>query len=188
MKLSTTMKSLLEYPVVPTSITSDSFYESLNTPAKAVFCQQGTTLATVSQQISEAHNAGKSIFLCIDLIDGLGKDRDGVEYLADCGADGVITTRGQLIRYGKQVGLLTVQKFFVLDSLSLSDTRDIIAVTRPDSIMIAPGVVGKVIEKFSRFSTPVIAGGLIEIKNEVEEALRYGAAAITTSCPALWHL
>ena len=35
---------------------------------------------------------------------------------------------------------------------------------------------------------PVIAGGLIQTKQEVMEALRCGATAVSTGCKELWYL
>jgi glycerol uptake operon antiterminator len=68
------------------------------------------SLPEIPHIINEAHEAGKKIFIHIDLADGLGKDKTGVEYLASCGADGIISTRAQLIRFANDAGLLTVQR------------------------------------------------------------------------------
>ena len=51
-----------------------------------------------------------------------------------------------------------------------------------------PGVISKVIERFSGGSIPVIAGGLIETKAEVTAALASGAAAVSTGMPELWYI
>ena len=37
-------------------------------------------------------------------------------------------------------------------------------------------------------ATPVIAGGLIKYKDEVMAAMRAGAAAVSTTCPAVWEM
>ena len=59
--------------------------------------------------------------------------------------------------------------------------------TRENRIELMPGVIGKVIRRFSAGNIPVIAGGLMETKAEVTEALSCGAAAISTSAKTLWY-
>ena len=71
---------------------------------------------------------------------------------------------------------MTVQRFFALDSKSIHAIHEMIAQSHPDFIEIMPGVVPKVIKKFSPGRALVIAGGLIEEKSEVTAALKEGAA------------
>jgi len=60
--------------------------------------------------------------------------------------------------------------------------------TNPHLMEIMPGVIGKAITRCSRGSIPVIAGGLIQTKSEVTEALRCGAAAVSTGKSDLWYI
>ena len=53
---------------------------------------------------------------------------------------------------------------------------------------IMPGVVTKVIQTCADSGIPVIAGGLLQTKAEVTEALSAGATAISTGCPDLWYI
>ena len=165
----------------------DTFQKALSAPPEVLF-YQNIRLPNLKERIDATHDAGKRLFIHIDLADGLGKDRTAVEYLASCGADGLISTRGQIIRYAREAGLLTVQRFFLLDSQSLSGMANMIANTMPDWVEVIPGVIGKAIQRFAGGSVPVIAGGLIETKAEVTEALRCGAAAVSTSREDLWYL
>ena len=159
----------------------------LASPVDIIFYLRGNIL-TIKDRIKEAHECGKFIFVHIDLCDGVGKDRAGIEFLANCGVDGIVTTRAQHIRQAKELGLLTVQRFFALDSQGLASIEDMINNTRPDLIEIMPGVITKIIEKFSKFNIPVIAGGLIETKNEVTGAIGSGAIAVSTGRSELWYL
>ncbi|MBR2406648.1 MAG: glycerol-3-phosphate responsive antiterminator [Clostridia bacterium] len=174
-------------PVIAAVSSEQTFHEALDAPPEVLF-YQNISLPIIQQRIEETHAAGKRLFVHIDLAEGLGKDRTGVEYLASCGIDGLISTRGQLIRYARECGLLTVQRFFLLDTQSLSGVTGMVANTAPDYIELIPGVIGKAIERFAGGRIPVIAGGLIETKAEVTEALRCGAAAVSTSRRDLWYL
>lgn len=174
-------------PVIANVASDEMFQKALGAPPEVVF-YQNIRLPQLQERIDAIHKAGKRLFIHIDLAEGLGKDRTAVDYLATCGVDGVISTRGQLIRYAREAGLLTVQRFFLLDSQSLSGIPSMIANTMPDWMEIIPGVIGKAIRRFSDSEVPVIAGGLIETKAEVTEALRCGAAAVSTSREDLWYL
>lgn len=174
-------------PVIANIANEQAFEKALTAPPEVLF-YQNISLPHIQPIVDRVHAAGKRLFVHMDLAEGLGKDRTGVEYLAACGVDGLISTRGQLIRYAREVGLLTVQRFFLLDSQSLSGVNNMISNTTPDWIEVIPGVIGKAIERFAGGRVPVIAGGLIETKAEVTEALRCGAAAVSTSREDLWYL
>ena len=60
--------------------------------------------------------------------------------------------------------------------------------TNPHLMEIMPGVIAKAIRRFSMGGIPIIAGGLIETKAEVTEALGSGAAAVSTGRQELWYL
>lgn len=177
---------LEQNPVIP-AVSDKGFTEALASSAEIIFCLEAN-LFTVGQRIAEAHRRGKHIFVHIDLAEGLGRDRTGLEYLASLKADGIISTKPQLIRIARELGMLTVQRFFVLDSKGLAGIREMLSGSKPDMIEILPGVIPKIISRFSALGTPIIAGGLIETKQEITQALSGGALAVSTSRPELWDL
>ena len=104
-------------------------------------------------------------------------------------AAGIISTKPALIRRARELGLCAVQRFFVLDSIALENLKRQLENTRPDSIEILPGVMPKVIRRITGFArVPVIAGGLISDKEDIIAALDAGAAAISSTNPAIWFL
>ena len=169
------------------AIRDDRWEAALSSPAEVLFYLE-CNLMTVEQRIRQAHDAGKSIFIHVDLSEGIGKDRTGLTYLANCGADGIISTKAQLIRTAKDLGLLTVQRFFALDSQGMGSVLEMLKNTNPHFMEIMPGVIPKVIERLAKGKIPVIAGGLIETKAEITTALGSGATAISTGRPELWKL
>ena len=80
----------------------------------------------MKEKILQAHAVGKYVMVHIDLAEGIGKDRAGIEFLAGCGVDGIISTRSQIIRFAKDLHLLTVQRFFALDSKGMESIDDAI--------------------------------------------------------------
>ena len=177
----------LERSPVIASFHEREFEQVLSAPPELLFDLKAS-LTTVKKRIDSAHKAGKHIFTHIDLADGIGKDRTAIEYLAACGVDGIISTRGQLIRYAKDAGLLTVQRFFALDTQGLDSIHELLEVSAPDLIEIMPGVIGKIIKRLSLGKTPIISGGLIDSKEEVTTALSCGAVAVSTGAEDLWYI
>lgn len=181
------LNDCLERSPVIASFHEQEFEQTLAAPPEILFDLKAS-LPKEAKRIKAAHDAGKYIFVHIDLADGIGKDKTGIEYLAALGVDGIISTRGQMIRYAKEAGLLTVQRFFALDTQGLDSIHELLEVSAPDLIEIMPGVISKVIERFAGGNIPVIAGGLIETKAEVTAALAGGAAAVSTGMPELWYI
>ncbi|MBR7111519.1 MAG: glycerol-3-phosphate responsive antiterminator [Clostridia bacterium] len=163
------------------------FAAAIDSPAEVIFCLK-TNVLGVSERVRSAHGAGKCILVHIDLADGIGKDRMGVEYLASLGVDGIISTRTQLLRHAKECGLIAVQRFFALDSQGMESISENLENSVCDFAEIMPGVIGKAISRFSGGKIPVIAGGLIETKKEVLAALECGALAVSTGKRALWYI
>lgn len=145
-------------------------------------------IITVENEIKIAKTNNKYVFVHIDLAEGIGKDKMAIKWLAELGADGIISTRAQLIRSAKECGLMAIQRFFVLDSKGMNSISEMIDITRPDLIEIMPGVIPKALSLFSEKGIPVIAGGLIETKAEVTSALGSGAVAVSTGKVGLWSI
>jgi glycerol uptake operon antiterminator len=133
----------------------------------------------------------KNIFVHIDLVDGLGKDAVGIKYLAQAGGiDGVITTKTSLVKAAKEEGLITVQRFFMVDSEAVKTGIKMAKQSKPDAIEILPAFLPKyyVDQIISELGVPVIAGGLARTKEDVQQVLAQGFRAITTSRRNLWDL
>ena len=179
--------SVLERSPVIAAVRDDSFSEAIASPSEIIFYLKANIM-TVKSRAEEAIAAGKILFVHIDLAEGIGKDKSGIEFLADCGVHGIISTRNQLISIARDMGLLTVQRFFALDSQGLESMRDVSNISCADLLEIMPGVIPKVIEKFAEKNIAVIAGGLIETKAEVLTALQAGASAVSTGKSELWYI
>lgn len=160
---------------------------ALASDAEIIF-HLNANIMTITDELRAAKSKNKLVFVHIDLADGIGRDKTGICWLADSGVDGIISTRTSLIRNAKERGLITVQRFFVLDSKGMHSISETIENTKPDLIEIMPGVIPKALKLFSRKNIPVIAGGLIETKAEVMSALSSGALAVSTGKKDLWSL
>ncbi len=143
---------------------------------------------TLENLIKEAHLCGKKIFIHLDMAEGIGKDKYAIEFVGNMGVDGIISTRANIIKTAKKLELKTVQRFFAIDTHSISTTIETTNSTSPDMIEIMPGVALKAILKIKdNISIPIIAGGLISSKEDVDRAIKSGASAVSTSVQALWN-
>ncbi len=186
MQLPELIAYLEENPVIAAS-SDDKWERALRSPAKVMF-YLSANLLTVKDRIQQAHDADKIVMVHIDLAEGIGKDISGVQYLMNCGADGIISTKANMIRQAKNHGLITIQRVFALDSKGMESIDEMIKNSNPHLIEIMPGVVEKAILRYSCGRIPVIAGGLIETKAEVTAVLRCGAIAASTGMIELWHV
>lgn len=177
----------LECNPVIAAIGDDKWQQALESPAQVIF-YTAANLLTIAERVRQAHDAKKYILVHLDLAEGIGRDRTGIRYLASCGVDGIISTKGQLIRQAKEQGLFAVQRFFAVDSSGAESIGEMIRSTNPDIVEIMPGVALKVIKQYAEGKIPVITGGLLQTKTEVTDALGAGAIAVTVGSPKLWYL
>ncbi|MBQ0111170.1 MAG: glycerol-3-phosphate responsive antiterminator, partial [Oscillospiraceae bacterium] len=131
-------KLLSENPVIA-AVPQSRIDIAINSSCPVIFVLRSNVL-TLKQRISAAHEHGKKVFVHIDLCEGLGRDKSGVELLRIFGADGILSTHAQLIKEAKNKGLCTVQRFFALDSKGIGDMAEQMLNSSPDFVEIMPGI------------------------------------------------
>ncbi len=160
-----------------------------NSNSNIVFLLTGN-LMTTSSYLDTLHNSEKDTFLHIDFIDGLSNSKSAINYIAQVWKPkGIITTRTNLIKYAKDLGLMTVQRIFLIDRNALKKGIEMAHSCRPDAIEVLPGIMPNVIDDMTKLTRlPIIAGGLISSKTEILNGLEAGALAISSGNPKLWNL
>lgn len=167
--------------------TDEDFLVALESAADVIFLQN-SNIMNLDDQIRAAHSKNKIVFVHMDFAEGIGKDRAGLNFVKLKGADGILSTRSGLIKYAREIGLETVQRFFIVDSHSVDTAIESIKIAKPDIVEIMPGVLEKkIIEFANKATTPILAGGLIEYESEVDAALDAGATAVSTGQRKLWN-
>lgn len=180
---------MVENPVIAAVKDEDGLEKAIRSDCETVFLL-ASTIMDVEQLVGRLHAAGKLAVVHVDLVEGLGNREIAVDALVRlCHPDGIISTRPALVRRARHLGLVTIQRAFILDSMSVTSLHSQLAVGKPDFIEILPGIMPRVITEISQSTaTPVIAGGLIKYKDEVVAAIRAGAVAISTTCQAVWEM
>ena len=173
--------------IIAAARSSDEFASALKSQTDTIF-MLAPNIADIKEQATAAHKAGKKIFIHLDLAAGIGKDEYGIRFAKEQGVDGIISTRTNIIKLAKKENLFTVQRFFVVDSQSVTTTIESAKSSKADMIEIMPATVTKVIKKLKQeLDMPIVAGGLIETSQEIEDAISCGATAISTGKKEFWE-
>ncbi|NGQ93784.1 glycerol-3-phosphate responsive antiterminator [Brevibacillus sp. SYP-B805] len=145
-------------------------------------------IAQLKAVVNRAKEHKKKIFVHADLIDGLKSDEYATEYLAqEIRPEGIITTRNNVILTARKKGIISIQRLFLIDTMALENSLAQLERTKPDYVEVLPGVIPRMIREISqRIPIPIIAGGLIRTREDVERALQAGATSVTTSRKELW--
>lgn len=162
---------------------------ALESDVAVIFLLYGDLLS-VSDLVARIHAAGKAAFVHLDLIEGLAAREVSADFVArHTAADGVISTKPALTKRGRELGLIAVQRFFLLDSMALRNMEKHLAADASDLIEVLPGLMPKIIRRVAGATgKPVIAGGLISEKEDVTGALGAGAVAVSTTDRTVWSM
>ncbi len=163
--------------------------DALKSDCDIIFLLCGT-IFDIKDTVSKARQAGKMIFIHVDLLDGFSKDVTALKYISsEIRPDGIISTKNSMLKSAKALGLLTVQRVFIIDSLSIETAVKASQMISPDAIEIMPGIMPRIIKKLSsNLDVPVIVGGLVSEKNDAIVALENGALGVSTSSKEIWGM
>ncbi len=180
---------LKQYPIIAAAKDSPGLDDACQSQIKIIFILYGD-IVNLPSIVRKAKNCGKIVFVHLDLIEGLENKEIAAKYVKEyTEADGIISTKSNVIKAANEVGLMTVQRFFMIDSMALEKAKKHMDYTYADAFEILPGVIPKIMKKISLLTrTPVIAGGLIIDKEDAYSALNSGATAISTTNSSLWNL
>ena len=178
-----------EAAIIPAVKDEESLQASLKLDSSVIFILYGD-ICSIAHIVEQVKAAGKLAMVHMDLIAGLGSKEISVDFIKEkTKADGIITTKPLLAKRAKELGLYTVLRFFIIDSLALSNLAKQAKDAKPDCMEILPGVMPKVISRISKENAiSLIAGGLISDKEDVCNALDAGAVAVSTTNPKIWVL
>ncbi|GGD28733.1 glycerol-3-phosphate responsive antiterminator [Pontibacillus salipaludis] len=175
---------------VLSAVKSIKHFEQLLESDEEVIILLETRLSLLPKLVRKARKHGKKILVHTDLIQGLKNDDYGLEFLFhEVKPHGVISTRSNVITAAKRHNILAVQRLFLIDSQALDRNVAIMKKTQPDYVEVLPGLIPSFISEIKEeLGIPIIAGGLIRTKEDVQLALTAGAHAVSTSRKELWEI
>lgn len=180
---------LEDCPVIAAVKDETGLKECLYSESQIIFLLFGD-ICSVGRYVEIAKSAGKMVFVHMDLINGLGNKEVAVDFIREhTGVDGIISTKPQLVKRAKELGLFGILRIFVIDSMAFGNIEKLCASLVPDAVEILPGLMPKIIKKLcSTVNVPIIAGGLISDKEDVMNALTAGAVAISVTNQRVWFM
>ena len=187
--MKTIQECLRDNPVIAAVNCDEGLEAALESECDVVFLLQSSVM-TIAPHVKRVKEGGKLALAHVDLIEGFSSREVVVDALISmCAPDGIISTRPPLLRRAHQFGLITVQRVFAIDSKSITNLKTLAETGKPDFIEIMPGLIPRVLRAaVAMTGIPVIAGGLIEEKAEVIEALNAGAIAVSTTHQSVWQM
>ena len=176
--------------VIPAVKDDTAMKKAMHSSHDIIFVLYGDIL-TLDDHVNAILKSGKTPFIHLDMINGLASNPVVLDYFyrhfkRNCG---VITTKSNMAKKALEMGIRVVQRYFMLDSLSVESAIEGIGKVRADAIEIMPGIIPRVISHIHRqTNAPIIAGGLINTASDIERILAGGAVAVSTSKSELWPL
>ena len=182
------LEIIAEFPIIAAVKDEAELKESLLTDCKVIFILFGNicNIATIVERIKDRD---KIAIIHADLVQGLSAKAEAIDYLKlNTKADGIISTKGNLIKHAVDIGLIGILRNFIIDSMAMDNVYKQVSLANPDMIEIMPGIMPEIIEKIKRkLKLPIIAGGLISDKKDIIAALSAGADAVSTTKIELWN-
>lgn len=181
------LQALQDSPIIAALKNDEGLEQALESDCAIVFFLYGSIL-NIGQLVARVRQRGKIAFVHADLIEGMTAKDIAANFIAqNTQADGIISTRPNIIRRAKALDLLTIQRFFLFDSLSFENVLR--QNSDADAVDLLPGTMPRVLARLAeKVQQPIIASGLLADKQDIMAALSAGAHAISTTSVDLWRI
>lgn len=158
-----------------------------HTELSAAFLLTGN-ISNISRYVEAIQKKNLPVFIHIEKIGGLALNSEGLEFIAKVvKPEGVISTKPSLLKKAQSLGLVCIQRVFMIDSEVFENTISHKEL-QPDLIEIMPSIAYEIIcELKEKINVPIITGGLIRTVDDVKRALEAGAIGVSTSNNKVWR-
>lgn len=182
------METTNKCPVIP-ALKNDEWLKACETSESELAYIIYGTICNIAEIVDSVKRMGKAAIVHLDLVEGLASKEVSVDFIRRfTRADGIISTKASLIKRGNELGIFTIQRFFMNDALTYANIVKYIRNSNPDVVELLPAGMTKVIRYLlGETEKPVIASGLILDKQDAVQALSAGARAVTTTNREVWN-
>lgn len=176
-------------PIIAAIKDSVQLESAIKSPCEIIFILK-SDIFNLKSYVDAIRESGKGAYVHVDLVEGLARDAFALQYIHDnINPEGIITTKSNIVKVSKGLDMFVIQRFFMLDHLSLDTGIHSIDSMKPNAVEILPGIMPKITKILTKTTkVPVITGGLIMDKEDVMQSLKVGATAISTSCEEVWYM
>lgn len=182
--------SLLETaPVIAAVKDEKGLKRCFESECQVVFILYGN-LCNIAEIVGEVKRHGKIAIVHADLALGINPREIAIDYIKENTlADGIISTKPQLVKRASELGLFGILRTFIIDSMAISTIKKQIDTFHPNMVEVMPGIMPMVLTELRDYTNiPIIAGGLIRDKKDIIAAFSAGADAISTTKEELWFV
>lgn len=182
-------EALEDSPIIAAIKDNDGLKKCLSSESRVIFILYGD-ICSISDIVETVKSSGKIAMVHLDLITGLSSKEIAVDFIKKyTHADGIITTKPTLIKHARELGLYTILRLFLIDSMAYENIDHQVKASRPDLIEVLPALMPKIVAKVCKISsTPVIAGGLVSDKEDIMALLQAGIISISSTNEDIWFL
>lgn len=174
-------------PVIP-EIKDDEWLGALSESDCGIAYIIYGNICNIIEIIDRVKALGKLAIVHIDLIAGFSAKEICVDFIKKyTKADGIISMKPAMIKRANDLGLLTVQRFYMIDRFTYVNIEKHVKTCNPDIVEFMPAGLAKVMKYLAeKIDKPVVATGLTQDREDVMGALKAGAIAVATSNRGLW--
>lgn len=182
-------EALEDSPIIAAIKDEVGLKKCLESDSRIIFILYGD-ICNIADIVKKVKDAGKLALVHLDLIVGLSAKEIAVDFIRKyTAADGIISTKPAMVRRAGELGLASILRVFVIDSMAYENIDKQVKSARPDVVEVLPALMPKVVRKICRISqTPVIAGGLVADKEDVMLLLQAGVVSVSSTNQDIWFL
>ncbi|MEH2509432.1 glycerol uptake operon antiterminator [Nitrobacteraceae bacterium AZCC 1564] len=179
---------LTRHPVIATLYGAELIDDFIGSEAE-ISIVANFELRRLQSVIKALTDAKKYPIVNIDSCDGLSQDKGGVDYLAEIGAKGLVSTRVATVQRAKKAGLVSIQKVFVTDRSTFPRSVSALEQSEPNLVQLMPApMLPHIPAQYRKAMPPIVASGFVCGREDAVSAISNGAIAVSTSDKKLWKL
>ena len=181
------LESTEKCPVIP-EVKNDEWLDALKKSESDVVYIVYGDICTIAEIVEKVKAMGKMAIVHVDLIVGLSQKEISVDFIKKyTKADGIISMKAQMIKRANDLGLFTIQRFYMMDGFTYANIAKNVKTTNPDVVEFMPAGLSKVMRYLvEQIDKPIVASGLTQDEEDVIRALKAGAIAVATTNRELW--
>ena len=189
--MSLTKQSFLEStekcPVIP-EIKNDEWLEALKESDSDIAYVLYGDICTIADIVERVRGSGKRAIIHVDMIVGLSAKEISVDFIKKyTEAEGIISMKPAMIKRANELGMFTIQRFYMMDGFTYANIEKHVKNCNPDVVEFLPAGLYKVMKYLAEtIKKPIVASGLTQDKEDIIGALKAGAIAVATTNRSLW--
>lgn len=175
-------------PVIP-EIKNDEWLEALpDSDSDLAYILYGD-ICSIADIVARVREMGKLPIVHVDLIVGLSAKEISVDFIKKyTKAAGIISMKPALIKRANELGMFTIQRFYMIEGLTYANVAKNVKTSNPDVVEFMPAGLSKLIRYLVELiDKPIVASGLTQDQEDIIHALKAGALAIATTNRGLWN-